>query len=85
MALAKNAHAGQKDKGGQDYFLHPFTVAMTVAKNGGTDVAITAALLHDVVEDTDYTLEQLNEISTPHASHTPLKKILPAGRNIAKP
>ncbi|MCD8394891.1 MAG: HD domain-containing protein [Bacteroidales bacterium] len=65
MALVKGAHAGQKDKGGHDYFLHPFTVAMAVAKNGGTDAAITTAILHDVVEDTDYTLARLNDMGFP--------------------
>lgn len=62
LKLSMTAHAGQKDKAGEDYFFHPLTVALTVARNGGTDECIEAALLHDVVEDTDYTLNDLSDL-----------------------
>lgn len=62
MKLSMEAHANQKDKAGENYFLHPVTVAMTLAKNGYSDEYIATALLHDVVEDTPYTLEQLSEM-----------------------
>lgn len=62
MKLSMEAHANQKDKAGESYFLHPVTVAMTLAKNGYSDECIATALLHDVVEDTPYTLEQLSEM-----------------------
>ena len=62
LKLSMKAHAGQRDKAGEEYFLHPLTVALTVAKNGGTDECIAAALLHDVVEDTDYTLKDLSNL-----------------------
>ena len=59
LKLSMKAHAGQRDKAGEDYFLHPLTVAFTLAKNGYSDDCIATALLHDVVEDTDYTLTDL--------------------------
>lgn len=55
LALAAAAHAGQKDKAGQPYILHPIRVMLNVR----TDEERTAALLHDVVEDTSTTFEDL--------------------------
>lgn len=56
--VAKQAHAGQFDKSGVEYINHP----LTVASNVGEDVsAIIVALLHDVAEDTDKTLDDLRE------------------------
>ena len=57
--IASAAHKGAKDKAGADYILHPMTVASNVGDN---EYAVAAALLHDVVEDTEYTLEELSEI-----------------------
>lgn len=54
--FAFNAHRGQVDKGGNEYWLHPQAVAGLVEDWGGDDVAIKAAWLHDVVEDTDISL-----------------------------
>ena len=59
---AREAHRNQKDKAGKDYILHPLTVAQLCAGNAG---AITAALLHDVVEDTEVTLNDLREKGFP--------------------
>lgn len=59
LAIAYKAHKGQVDKVGVDYILHPVTVALTAAANGYDENVITAALLHDVVEDTDWTLDAL--------------------------
>jgi guanosine-3',5'-bis(diphosphate) 3'-pyrophosphohydrolase len=55
IAIAVEAHAGQTDKGGAPYILHPLRVMMRVE---GDDVRI-AAVLHDLVEDTEWTLEAL--------------------------
>ena len=55
--LAAKAHAGQVDKAGKDYIFHPLTVASFVT----TDDEKTVALLHDVVEDTPVTLQNLSE------------------------
>lgn len=65
LNLAAEAHSGQKDKAGRDYIFHPVTVALTLAKNGCSDTAIAAGLLHDVVEDTDYTLEDIEAMGFP--------------------
>ena len=56
--LAKTAHAGQYDKGGADYICHPMTVALSC---GGDISAMVVALLHDVVEDTNLTLDNLRK------------------------
>lgn len=55
LELAQNAHRGQVDKGGQPYILHP----MHVAESLHTEEEQIAGLLHDVVEDTYVTLEDL--------------------------
>ena len=59
MALATTAHAGQVDKAGVPYILHPAAVAAAVAEYGET--AMVVALLHDVVEDTDTTIETIRD------------------------
>ena len=52
---AARAHRGQKDKGGRAYIFHP----LRVAKNSKGRDAKVVALLHDVIEDTDYNIENL--------------------------
>ena len=58
---AKELHSGQLRKSGEPYLVHPVAVAEILAKYGMDDETIVAGLLHDAVEDTDYTLEQLTE------------------------
>lgn len=55
IQIAAEAHAGQVDKAGQPYILHPLRVMLRVQ---GENERI-AAVLHDVVEDSSFTLEQL--------------------------
>jgi len=55
IQIAARAHAGQVDKAGQPYILHPIRVMLRL---DGVDERI-AAVLHDIVEDTDVTLEDL--------------------------
>lgn len=55
-ALARAAHEGQVDKAGQPYATHPERVAARVA---GDDELVAIAWLHDVVEDTGITLDEL--------------------------
>jgi GTP diphosphokinase / guanosine-3',5'-bis(diphosphate) 3'-diphosphatase len=57
IALAAHAHAGQVDKAGQPYILHPLRVMLSVT---GLNEQM-AAVLHDVVEDTAMTLENLHD------------------------
>ena len=57
--VAERAHRGQKRRSGEPYITHPIAVAQVLADLGIAPVAIAAALLHDTVEDTDYSLEQL--------------------------
>ncbi|PVX50085.1 GTP pyrophosphokinase [Balneicella halophila] len=58
--FAKNAHKGVKRKSGEPYILHPIAVAKIVATEIGLGTkAVCAALLHDVVEDTHFTLEDI--------------------------
>ena len=59
LLLAANAHNGQKDKGGNDYIKHPLTLAMSLKEKGYDDDYQIAGLLHDVVEDTDITFDDL--------------------------
>ena len=61
-ALAANAHKDQRRKTGEPYIIHPIAVARIVAEElelGANPVI--AAFLHDVVEDTDYTIEDIRE------------------------
>lgn len=59
--FALEAHKAQKRKGGEPYIVHPFEVAMELAKNGADDDLICAGLLHDVIEDAGVTKEELTE------------------------
>jgi (p)ppGpp synthase/HD superfamily hydrolase len=61
LAKATEAHAGQirNGSGGLPYIEHPRMVAATLAERGYPDEILAAALLHDVVEDSDTTVEDL--------------------------
>lgn len=59
IALATRAHAGQLDKAGAPYIGHPQRVARSVAAAGGSETAQVVAYLHDVVEDTAWTFDEL--------------------------
>jgi (p)ppGpp synthase/HD superfamily hydrolase len=56
IEIAAKAHAGQVDKAGQPYILHPIRVMLRVS---GVEARISA-VLHDVVEDSDITMEELH-------------------------
>ncbi|WP_394214762.1 RelA/SpoT family protein [Brachybacterium vulturis] len=57
--VAEQAHRGQTRKSGDPYITHPVSVAMILAELGSPAEVVAAALLHDTVEDTDYSLERL--------------------------
>ena len=62
LVIAYNGHDGQMRKSGEPYIYHPIEVAKIVAEDIGLDyVSIASAILHDVVEDTSITLDDLNE------------------------
>ncbi|REF38237.1 GTP pyrophosphokinase [Thermasporomyces composti] len=58
---AEKYHRGQTRKSGDPYITHPVAVATILAELGMTPPTLCAALLHDTIEDTPYTLEQLRE------------------------
>jgi len=61
LTFAKEAHEGQIRKSGEPYIVHPVLVASLVAGITGDAAMVIAALLHDVVEDTDITIERVSE------------------------
>ncbi|GAA3746286.1 hypothetical protein GCM10022225_32550 [Plantactinospora mayteni] len=58
-AIAESMHRGQFRKSGEPYITHPLAVAQICAELGMDTVTLVAALLHDTVEDTRYTLQAL--------------------------
>ncbi len=60
--VAKEGHAGQTRASGEPYINHPLNVAMILAELQLDDTTIAAALLHDVVEDTLFTLEEIQDM-----------------------
>jgi len=60
-AVAERAHRGQLRKSGDPYITHPVAVATILAELGMTTATLAAALLHDTVEDTEYSLDQLRK------------------------
>lgn len=57
--VAKKQHGGQLRRSGEPYIIHPIAVADILVNFGMDYQSLVAALLHDVVEDTDYTLDEL--------------------------
>ena len=78
-ALARAAHAGQEDKAGQPYILHPQRVA---ARLSSPETQVVA-WLHDTVEDTDVTLAQIAEQFAPRPPRR--WNLSPTGREKATP
>ena len=69
MNIAYQAHHGQLDKGGMPYVFHP----LHLAEQMDDEVSTIAALLHDVVEDTDWTFEMLEAEGFPEESMAALR------------
>ncbi|MEU7649094.1 RelA/SpoT family protein [Streptomyces huasconensis] len=57
--LAESSHRGQTRKSGEPYITHPLAVTLILAQLGAEITTLTASLLHDTVEDTDVTLDQV--------------------------
>lgn len=67
--FAVEAHAGQKRKSGEPYIFHPIEVATIAASEIGLGrTSIICALLHDVVEDTPHTLQEIEEMFDPNVA-----------------
>ena len=70
IEIAATAHAGQTDKGGSPYILHPLWVMNRVKHLG--EAYMTVAILHDVVEDTEWTFDMLLNEGFSHSITVPL-------------
>ncbi|GAO11666.1 (P)ppGpp synthetase I SpoT/RelA [Streptomyces lydicamycinicus] len=60
--LAESSHRGQLRKSGEPYITHPLAVTLILAELGAETTTLTASLLHDTVEDTEVTLDQVREL-----------------------
>ena len=69
LSLAKEAHVHQKRKSGEPYIVHPILVATITALVSTDEAMIIAALLHDVVEDTEYVIEEIAEMFGEDVAH----------------
>lgn len=59
---ADTMHKGQKRESGEDYIIHPLNVARIVCDLKLDEAAVASALLHDTIEDTDATFEEIKEL-----------------------
>jgi RelA/SpoT family (p)ppGpp synthetase len=69
LELAMTAHDGQKRKSGEPYIVHPILVAAITASISNDETMVQAALLHDVVEDTSFDLDDLREAFGEDVAH----------------
>ena len=68
--LAKEAHKGVRRRSGEPYIIHPIEVALIAVREIGLGKkSVVAALLHDVVEDTEYTVEDISRIFSPKIAY----------------
>ena len=75
--FAKEHHEGQLRKSGEPYIIHPLNVACILAEINTGPATICAGLLHDVVEDTNVTLEEIAE-----EFNSDIEKVLKGNDNI---
>ena len=69
FSIARQAHADTRRKSGELYIFHPLSVALIAVKEVGLGpIAVICALLHDVVEDTDITLDNINAVFGPRVT-----------------
>lgn len=67
LIIAAEAHRGKKDQGGIDYIKHPMHLSVKLKQKGHSNETQMAALLHDVIEDTNITLEDLEANGCPES------------------
>ncbi|MDP3991878.1 MAG: HD domain-containing protein, partial [Candidatus Colwellbacteria bacterium] len=68
-SFAEKAHAGQKRKSGEPYFNHCLKTAEELARWKLDETTIAAGLLHDVIENTDYAAEDIEQKFGPEIKH----------------
>jgi (p)ppGpp synthase/HD superfamily hydrolase len=74
IRFIKDAHAGQVDKGGVEYWKHPVSVMNRLGPDASMECQIVA-LLHDVIEDTSYTAEDLLRMGYPENVVASVKRL----------
>ena len=75
--FANQAHKGIKRRSGEPYIMHPIAVAQIVCNEIGLgSTSICAALLHDVVEDTDYTVEDIEDRTNRRRTYQDIRRYL---------
>ena len=67
--FAESAHSGQKRESGEDYIIHPVDVACILVEMGLDTSTIIAGLIHDVIEDTKYTYDDVAERFSPEVAN----------------
>lgn len=73
ILIATEAHRGVKDKGGVPYILHPLEIMHNLKKKGYSNECLMTAVLHDVIEDTEWTIEMLEQQQCTESVITALK------------
>ncbi|MFF7637896.1 RelA/SpoT family protein [Kitasatospora sp. NPDC008050] len=66
---AEASHRGQKRKSGEPFITHPLAVTMILAQLGAETTTLVASLLHDTVEDTEVTLDQVSAAFGPEVAY----------------
>jgi (p)ppGpp synthase/HD superfamily hydrolase len=74
IRFIKDAHAGQVDKGGVEYWKHPVSVMNRLGPDASMECKMVA-LLHDVIEDTSYTAEDLLRMGSPENVVASVKRL----------
>lgn len=69
LELSLTAHDGQTRKSGEPYIVHPILVAAITAKISNDETMVQAALLHDVVEDTNFSIDELKALFGDDVAH----------------
>jgi len=62
LSFAKEAHRGQYRKSGEPYIIHPIIVASFIASISNDETMVISALLHDVIEDTQYSRDDIERL-----------------------